>query len=79
MDGVWEGVLLAEAPDLCEPGIFKAIVENINSMLIEDVGWTEQSNHVEEGELVLVDQGRCRERSRQEMQGWSRGAGVEAL
>ena len=52
---------------------------NIKSMLIKDVGWTKQSNHVEEGELVLVDKGRCRERSRQEMQGWSRGAGVEAL
>ena len=79
MDGVWEGVLLAEASDLGEPRIFETIVEDINPMLVEDVGWTEQSNHVEEGELVLVDQGRCRERSRQEMQGWSRGAGVEAL
>ena len=70
---------MAEASDLGEPRIFETIVEGINPMLIENVGWTEQSNHVEEGELVLVDQGRCREGSRQEMQGWSRGAGVEAL
>ena len=70
---------MAEASDLGEPRIFETIVEGINPMLIENVGWTEQSNHVEEGELVLVDQGRCRERSRQEMESWSRGAGVETL
>ena len=79
MDGVWEGVQLAEAPDLGEPRIFQTVVEDIKSVLIKGVGCTEQSNHVEEGELVLVDQGRCRERSRQKMQSWSRSAGVEAL
>ena len=34
---------------------------------------------MEEGVLVLVDQGRDREGSRQEMEGWGRITGVEAL
>ena len=34
---------------------------------------------MEEGKLVLVDQGRGRERSGQEMKGWSRSTEVEAL
>ena len=42
-------------------------MEDVNPMLIEDVGWAQYSNHVEEGELVLVDQGRCREGTRQKM------------
>ena len=34
---------------------------------------------MEEGKLVFVDQGRGREGSRQEMEGWGRSTGVEAL
>ena len=67
MHGVWKGVLLAEVPDLGEPRVFQAMVEDVNSMLVEDVRWAQHSNHVEEGELVLVDQGRCGEGPRQKM------------
>ena len=34
---------------------------------------------MEEGELMFVDKGRGREGSGQEMEGWSRSTGVEAL
>ena len=54
---------MAEIPDLGEPGVFKAMVEGINSMLEEDVFWAKESDHVEEGKLMLVDQGRRREGS----------------
>ena len=30
------------------------MMENINSMLEEDVAWAQYSYHMEEGELVLV-------------------------
>ena len=34
---VWEGVLVAEAPDLGEPGVLDAVVEHIYPMLVKDV------------------------------------------
>ena len=56
-----------------------AVVEGIQAMLEEDVGWTKEGHHVEEGELVLVDQCRGRERARKEVQGWGWSLGVETL
>ena len=48
-------------------------------MFVEDVRWSQQGDHVEEG--VLVDMDKCwgREGSRKEMKSRSRGAGVETL
>ena len=37
------------------------MVEDIEAMLVENVAWTKEGHHVEEGELVLMDQCRCRE------------------
>ena len=61
LEGVREGVLLGEISDLSEPGVLDAMVEDIEAMLVENVAWTKEGHHVEEGELVLMDQCRCRE------------------
>ena len=55
------------------------MVENKEAMSIEDVGWTKEGHHVEECELVFMNQCRGRERTRQEMEGWSWGPGMETL
>ena len=76
LERIWQRILLAEVTDLGEPRVLKAVVEDINPMLVEDVGWAQDCYHVEEGILVLVDQGREREGSRQEVEGWGRSVGV---
>ena len=38
MDRVWEGVLLAKVSNLGEPGILDTVLEDVNTMLVEDVG-----------------------------------------
>ena len=67
---------MAEVMDLGEPRVLNAMVKDINPMLVEDVGWAKECYHVEEGILVLVDQGRGREGTRQEVEGWGWSAGV---
>ena len=67
---------MAEVTDLREPRVLNALVKDINPMLVEDVSWAKECYHVEEGILVLVDQSRGREGSRQEVEGWGRSVGV---
>ena len=40
------------------------MVEDIEAMLVEDVTWAKEGHHVEEGELVPMDQCRGREGAR---------------
>ena len=61
MEGIWERVLLAEVSDLGKPGVLDAVVEDVQPMLVEDVGGAEECYHMEEGVLVLVDQSWGRE------------------
>ena len=61
MEGIWEGVLLAEVPHLGKPGVLDVVVENMYTMLVEDVVRAQDCNHMEEGELVLMEQSRGRE------------------
>ena len=79
MHWVRERVLLAEVSDLGEPGVLDAVVEDVHPMPVEDVFRSQEGHHVEEGELVPVNQGRRRERSRQEVKSRGRSAGVESL
>ena len=79
MQGIREGVLVAELSNLGKPGVFDAVMENINPVLVEDITRTQECNHVEKGELMLVDHCRGREGARQEMECWGRSAGVETL
>ena len=67
MKRVWEGVLVAEESDLGKPRIPDAMMENMYTVLVENIVWSKERHHVEEGELVLVDQGRGGEGARQEM------------
>ena len=55
------------------------MVEDIQAMLMEDIIWAKKGHHVEEGELVLVNQCRGRERARQEVEGWGWSPRMEAL
>ena len=55
---------MTEVTNLGEPRVLHIVVENVNSMLVENVGRTQGCNHVEEGILVFVDKGRSREGSR---------------
>ena len=55
------------------------MVEDMQSMLEEDVARTQECYHVEEGVLVLVKQGRGREGAREEVQGWGWSVRVETL
>ena len=55
MDRVRQKVLLAEVSKLGKPGILDTMVEDINTMLVEDVRGSKACYHVEEGILVLVD------------------------
>ena len=61
MEGIWERVLLAEVSDLGKPGVLDAVVEDVQPMLVENVGGAEEGYHMEEGVLVLVDQSWGRE------------------
>ena len=70
---------MAELSNLGKPGVFDAVMENINPVLVEDITRTQECHHVEEGELVLVDHGRGREGAGQEMESWGRSAGGETL
>ena len=54
---------MTEVTNLGEPRVLHIVVENVNSMLVENVGRTQGCNHVEEGILVFVDKGRSREGS----------------
>ena len=45
---------MAEIPDLGKPGVLDAVVEGIHPMLVEDVVWAQECNHMEEGELMFV-------------------------
>ena len=55
MEGIWETIRVAEVSDLGIPGVFDAVVEDIYSMLEEDVARAQECYHVEEeGVLVLV-------------------------
>ena len=76
---VRERVLLAQVSDLGEPGVLDAMVEDMHPMPVEDVFRSQEGHHMEEGELVPVNQGRRREGSRQEVKSRGRGAGVESL
>ena len=58
---------MAEVKDLGKPRVLDAMVKDMHSMLVEYVGWAKERHHVEEGELVLVDQGGGGEGARQEM------------
>ena len=55
------------------------MMEYIYPVLMEDVIRPQECHHVEEGELVLVDQCRGREGARQEMECRGRSLGVETL
>ena len=55
------------------------MVEDMYSVLVYGVGWAKESNHGEQSKLVFVDKSRSGERSRQEVQSWSRSVRVEAL
>ena len=46
------------------------MVEDMEAVLVEDVGWAKEGHHVEECVLVLMYQCRGRERARQEVKGW---------
>ena len=72
-------VLLAQVSDLGKPGVLHAMVKDVQPMLVEDVRGAEECNHVEEGELVFVDQCWGREGAGKEVQSWGRSGGVEAL
>ena len=55
------------------------MVEDIQAMLIEDIIWAKKGHHVEEGELVLMNQCRGGERAREEVEGWGWSPRMEAL
>jgi hypothetical protein len=48
-------------------------------MLVEGVVWSKQAHHVEQGELVLMEQSRGWERAREQVYSWGWGAGMESL
>ena len=70
---------MAELSYLGKPGVLDAVMENVNTVLVEDITRSQECHHVEEGELVLVDHCRGREGAGQEMECWGRSAGVETL
>ena len=70
---------MAEISNLGKPGVLDVVMEYMYPVLIEDVTRSQECHHVEEGELVLVDQCRGREGARQEMECRGRSAGVETL
>ena len=70
---------MAELPYLGKPRVLDAVMEDVNPVLVEDITRSLECNHVEEGELVLVDHCRGREGAGQEMECRGRSAGVETL
>ena len=39
LEGIWEGVLVAQISDLGKPGVFYGVMENMNPMLIKWTRW----------------------------------------
>ena len=52
---VREGVLGSRLAEQGEPGVRYRVVEDINSMLVEDVVMSQQGHHMQQSELVLVE------------------------
>ena len=67
MEGIRETILLTEVSDLGKPGVLDAVVEDVEAMLVEDVGGAKECYHVEEGKLVFVDQSWGGEGARKEV------------
>ena len=55
------------------------MVEDVNSMLVEDVVLTKQGHHVQQSELVCMEQSWCWERAREKVYSWGRGTGMKVL
>ena len=55
------------------------MVEDVDTVLVQDVCGAEMCNHMEECILLFVEECLGREGAGQEVEGWSWGAGVEAL
>ena len=54
-------------------------MQHIHGMLVEGVARPKHSHHVEQSELVLVEQSWCWEGARQKMNSWGWGVGMKAL
>ena len=52
--GVREGVEEGDLPDLAEPRVLEAVVEDVEAVAVEDVAGAELGNHQEQAELSHV-------------------------
>ena len=55
------------------------MVKHIHSMLVEGVVRPNHGHHVQQSEMVLVEQSWSWERAREKVYSWGWGAGMEAL
>ena len=61
---VREGVLGSSLAQTGEPGVGERVMQHIDSMLVEGVVRPKLGHHVQQGELVLVEESWGRERAR---------------
>jgi hypothetical protein len=54
-------------------------VEHVDSMLVEGVVWPKQGHHVQQSELVLVEQSWGWQGAREKVYGWGWGVRMKAL
>ena len=62
-----------------EPGVGDRMVQHIDSMLVESVVRPKHGHHVQQSELVLVEQSWCWERAREKVYSWGWCVGMKAL
>ena len=79
LEWVREGVLVGGQAEAGEPRVGDRVVQHIHPMLIEGVVWSKQAHHVEQCELVLMEQSQGWERAREQVYSWGWGAGMESL
>ena len=79
LQGVRKGVLSSSLAETGEPGVGDGLVQHIDSMLVESVVRPKHGHHVQQSELVLVEQSWCWERAREKVYSWGWCVGMKAL
>ena len=75
---VRKAVLISSLAERRKPGVRDTVMKHIDCMLVEGVLRPEQGHHMQQSELVLVEESWSWERAREKVYSWSWGAGVGA-
>ena len=76
---VRKGVLGSSLAETGKPGVWDRVLQHIHGMLVEGVVRPMHGYHMQQSELVLVEQSWSWERTREKVYSWGWGVGMQAL